>query len=111
MYFIVKGRVAIGFSTFQQPSEQERYTCPYFLDQADHFGDYYILHNKKSEFVYVAETEVEAYSISKKTLMSKVFPKYPEIYNEFIERSLKHYENMRESVLKHKQNHIDVVNK
>lgn len=43
--------------------------------------------------------------------MSKVFPKYPEIYHEFIERSLKHYENMRESVLKHKQNHIDVVNK
>jgi hypothetical protein len=41
------------------------------------FGDYYLLCNMKSEFVYVSVDNVEALALSKDFLVGKVFSKYP----------------------------------
>jgi len=49
------------------------------MGQNSFFGDYYIVFNTASEFLYLAIKEVEAFSLSKKFLMRKVFPKFPGI--------------------------------
>ena len=76
------------------------------------FGDYYLCNNTKAEFVYVAHTEVEAFALSKKFLMGKVFPKYPNIYREIKEESKYRYNSqIKDDIMKHKLSHIEVVNK
>jgi len=60
----------------------------------------------------VATTEVEAFSLSKKFLVGKVFPKYPNIYREIRDESKFRYTSMiKDDIMKHKFAHIEVVNK
>jgi hypothetical protein len=67
------------------------------------FGDYYVCNNLKAEFVHLAKTEVEAFALSKKFLMRKVFPKYPLIYREIKEDAKYRYHSwMKEGIMKHK---------
>jgi hypothetical protein len=42
--------------------------------------DYYVLFDTKSEFIYIAETVVEAMSLSKSFLTEEIMPKYPAIF-------------------------------
>ena len=62
--------------------------------------------------MHIATSEVEAFSISKKFLVRKIFPKYPTVYREIKEDSKHRYTaTMKDPILKHKINHIEVVNK
>ena len=112
MYFVISGTVGIGYHLYQQPIEKERFHLTHYLAPNNFFGDYYLCNNTKAEFVHVAHTEVEAYSLSKKFLMGKVFPKYPNIYREIKEESRYRYNSqIKDDIMKHKQAHIEVVNK
>lgn len=112
MYFIMSGTVGIGYHLYQQPLEKQRYKLTHFLGSNNFFGDYYLCNNMKAEFVHIATTEVEAFALSKKFLMRKVFPKYPQIFRE-IKDDLKYRYNstIKDEIMKHKHSHIEVVNK
>ena len=112
MYFITQGQVGIGYHMYQQPLEKKRFETTHFLGSNSFFGDYYLCHNTKAEFVHVATTEVEAFALSKKFLMRKVFPKYPDIYREIKDDSKYRYNSsIKDEIMKHKYSHIEVVNK
>jgi hypothetical protein len=49
--------------------------------------DYYVCNNKKSEFIFIAESDVKAFSLSKKFLLHNIFDKYHDIGQEMIEQS------------------------
>ena len=112
MFFILNGTVGIGFHLYQQPLQKQRYKLTHFISQNTFFGDYYICNNTKSEFVHVAHTEIEAFSLTKEFLMDKVFPKYPIIFRTIKNESkMRYLTQVRCDVMKHKNHHVDVVNR
>ena len=112
MYFITKGTVGVGFHTYQQPLEEKPFNITHQLNLHSFFGDYYILSNTKAEFVHIAQTPVEAFALSRKFLVGKVFPKYPEIYEDMCQQSSDRYHHIvKAEVQTHKQTHIETVNK
>ena len=55
---------------------------------------------------------MQAFALSKKFLMRKVFTKYPQIFREIKDDSKYRYNsNIKDPVMKHKYSHIEVVNK
>ena len=91
MYFIISGTVGIGYHLYTQPLEKQRYRVTQKLPCNSFFGDYYLCNNIKSEFVYCAVSEVEAFALSKKFLVGKIFQKYPTIFKEIREDSRYRY--------------------
>ena len=82
------------------------------LKENQFFGDYYICFNLKAEFVHIAQSFVEAFALSKTFLLKKIFPTYPEIYREIKDDSKYRYVSwMREGIIKHKQQHMTMINK
>ena len=62
--------------------------------------------------MHIAQTLVEGFSLSKKFLMGKVFPKYPEIFDDISEQSRMRYNRtIKDEILRHKNLHIEMVNK
>ena len=47
--------------------------------------DYYVCNNKKSEFIFIAVADVKAFSLSKRFILTSIFPKYPEIASKIKE--------------------------
>ena len=50
--------------------------------QFNYICDYYVLFNTKSEYIYIAQSKVEAMSLSKQYLYKNIIPKYPTIIHE-----------------------------
>ena len=62
--------------------------------------DYYVCHNKKSEFIYICIENVEAISLSKDFLIEYLFPKYPAICSTIKKNSEKRYtKNVRDKLM------------
>ena len=60
----------------------------------------------------MAQTEVRAFALSKKFLMRKVFPQYPQIFREIKDDSKYRYNScIKDPVMRHKYQYIEVVNK
>ena len=104
MYFILEGKVGIGYYLMTQGLSQ---------DKSHHFGkqmqkhsficDYYVCFYKKSEFIHMAIDRVSAYSLSKHYLQDKIFPKYPEIANKIKQSSqLRYFQNIRRELMEHR---------
>ncbi len=64
-----------------------------------------------SEFVHAVVSEVEAFALTKKFMLTKIFPKYPEIFREIKDDSKYRYITSVNSIIKHKQAHLEVINK
>lgn len=112
MYFIISGSVGIGYQLYQQPLEKPRFILVKSQAQNSFFGDYYIFFSIRAEFVHIAMTPIEAFALSRKFLMKKIFPQYPEIYTEFKDASKYRYTGQYQKQLyKHKLAHIEQVNK
>ena len=112
MYFIMSGTVGIGYQLFMQPLEKSRVHLTYYLGVDSYIGDYYLCHDKKSEFVHKATSDVEAFSLSKKFLLGSVFPKYPAIFNDIRGKAKQRYlTTIRPKIMTHKNSHIDVINR
>jgi len=80
MYFIINGDVGIGYTIYMTPMDSKNYRLTYFKGPEDYFGAFYLTQNLKSEFLYLAYTDVEAFSLSKKFMMRKIFTKFPAIF-------------------------------
>lgn len=65
--------------------------------------DYYVCNNKKSEFIFIAVSEVKAFSLSKRFILQNIFVKYPEIGREMIGKSAQRYrKNVKKRLIKHR---------
>lgn len=62
--------------------------------------------------MHIAIQDVEAFALSKKFLMGKVFPKYPLIYKQIKNESKHRYQStIKDEIMRHKMSHVEVVNK
>ena len=74
--------------------------------------DYYVCNNKKSEFIFIAVSEVKAFALSKRFLLQNIFVKYPDIAQEIKEQSYYRYKkNIKNRLIKHRNEHLDEINK
>ena len=70
--------------------------------------DYYVCNNKKSEFIFIAVADVKAFSLSKRFILTNIFPKYPDIANKIKEQSIFRYKkNVKARLIKHRNDHLE----
>ena len=81
MYFIQGGGViGIGFYLMTQGLSKKQFKFGITCDNFNYYiCDYYCCFNLKSEFIYMALTNVEAISLSKEFFQNEIFQKYPKI--------------------------------
>ena len=104
--------VGIGFLTYQQPLEKKPYQITHQISANSFFGDHYLCSNTNAEFLHVAETEVEAFALTKDFLMNEVFPKYPIVYRDIRNEAKARYNaSVKDEVLRHKSLHLELVNR
>ena len=112
MYFIQEGIVGIGYYLLSQGLSKQQYNLDIEVGSNGYICDYYVCHNKKSEFIYICIENVEAIALSKKYLVDYLFPKYPQICHRIKENSEKRYtKNVRDKLMEKRQAHIIEVNK
>lgn len=58
MYFIIEGCVGIGYYLFSQGLSKQQYKIGILMKENNFICDYYVCNNKKSEFIFVAMSEV-----------------------------------------------------
>lgn len=80
MYFVISGTIGIGYNSFKKPQGKARFHITLQLDECNFFGDYYIINNTTSEFIYMVIEEMEAFSLGKDFLMREVLPKFPGLH-------------------------------
>ena len=74
--------------------------------------DYYVCFNRKSEFIFMVVQEVKAFSLAKKFLLQKIFPKYPHIAVTIKKGTSDRYKkNVRQRLLKYRVEHVMEINK
>jgi len=67
--FIVRGEVGVGFK-LQNALDNKRYELTTMLGSQSFFADYHVFTNTRSEFCYIAPSNVEALSLSKRCLIN-----------------------------------------
>lgn len=64
MYFIMEGMVGVGYELPNiRDNAKKNLKLAKYLKEWTFICDYYVLENKKSEFVYKAVREVKAYAL------------------------------------------------
>ena len=100
--FILKGEVGVGFK-LQNSLANKRYELTTILGSQSFFADYYVLVDAKSEFCYIANEEVTAFALSKRTLIQEIFPIFSSShFNEFQARAKARYISFKDNINKHK---------
>ena len=79
MYFIQEGCIGIGYYLLSQGLSTKQYDLGIEVKNNHFICDYYVCHNKKSEFIYICVENVEAIALSKSYLVDYLFQKYPKI--------------------------------
>ena len=78
----------------------------------EYFGDYYVLASKRSQFHYVALTNVETFALTKKFMFGTIFVKYPELERVMVSEAFSRYvKNVRKPCQKSRQEKIAELNK
>lgn len=79
MYLILEGTVGMGYYVMSQGLSKKQYRLGKYMKEKSFICDYYVCNNKKSEFIILAVTDIKAFSLSKRFLLSNVFVKHPDI--------------------------------
>ena len=83
MYFFTQGVIGVGFSLIRNGLNSESIFISKKLYCGPQFQtiicDHYVVNNFKSQFIYKALKETQGYTLTKKFLNTKLFPKYPHI--------------------------------
>lgn len=112
MYFVMNGSVGVGYHLFQQPLEKPRYTLVKQLEMNVAFGDFYLFNYRKSEFLFIAVTHVEAFAISREFIHETIYPRYPAIIDQMRDQSKYSYNtNIAYELAKSKAEHVAYINK
>ena len=56
-----------------------------------YIGDYYVLSSKRSQFYYVALSQVEAFALTKQFMFKTIFKKFPGLQSEMLAESFSRY--------------------
>jgi CRP-like cAMP-binding protein len=89
--FVLRGEVGVGFKLANSLVDK-RFELTSIVGPSNYFADYYVLANVKSEFVYIASSEVHALGLSKRALTNKIFPFFRKsFYEEFSARAKARY--------------------
>jgi CRP-like cAMP-binding protein len=93
MYFIIEGSVGIGYELMNSQRIGK------YLKEFTYICDYYVLNNKRSEFLYKAIREVRAFALQKR-FFHDVLDKYPDIAAKLKGESYTRYKkNIREPLV------------
>lgn len=77
-----------------------------------YIGDYYVFASKRSEFEYMAITDVDSYAIPKHFLFKNIFNKFPGLHSEMLAESFSRYiKEFRRPVEQKRQESIKRYNK
>merc|ERR1712060_524369 len=108
IYFIVAGEWAIGYNSHENNAkaffDEEAEYLPGQEDIrekkimiAKHYkgygyiGDYYVFASKRSEFDFMAITDVQSYAIPKHFMFKNIFSKFPGLHSEMLAESFSRY--------------------
>tara|TARA_B110000285_G_C15112535_1_gene612012 strand:+ start:1526 stop:2086 length:561 start_codon:yes stop_codon:yes gene_type:complete len=112
MYFIQEGIIGIGYYLMTQGLSKKQFKLGIYMKANSFICDYYVCFNKKSEFIFMVVQEVKAFSLSKKFLLQKIFPKYPHIAATIKKGCSDRYKkNVRQRLLKYRVEHVMEINK
>lgn len=112
MYFITSGEFGIGFSLNSNGVTSEQYYISRKEKGPQLMCDHYVVNQMKCEFIYMAQSDVTAFALSKKFLFSEVFPVFPEIAAKIKEESRKFYhKHVYKPIHEDRMNKISKVNK
>jgi len=56
-----------------------------------YIGDYYVLSSKRSQFFYVALSQVETFALTKQFLLNVIFKKFPGLQQELLSTTFSRY--------------------
>ncbi|CAI2386506.1 unnamed protein product [Moneuplotes crassus] len=88
VYFIMEGTVGVGF---RLPGNNVRdFKIIKYFREDSFFCDFYVLTDRKSEFVYQAVKETKTYALEK-SFLDDIFQKYPQIAYNIRQDSEKRY--------------------
>lgn len=79
MYFCLEGKIGIGYTMFGRGVESKQLKLAKFYQKEFLVCDYYVIVNRRSEFVYKVLKTIKCFALSKKFLHREIFPKYPEL--------------------------------
>ena len=72
---------------------------------------YYVCFDKKSEFIYLAVTNVEAISLSKSFLRGEIFKKYPKVAEKIMKGARDRYmKNIKNVLMEQRLKHMMEIN-
>ena len=109
IYFIVNGEWAIGYNSFRNNVPTFTFTEMTDLPPGTqdineakimpakrykgfgYVGDYYVFASKKSQFTYMALSDVDAYALPKKFMFKEIFKKFPGLHSEMLAESFSRY--------------------
>ena len=110
IYFIIDGEWAIGYNSHENNVKSfhlEDDEADYLHSPGDirdkkimiaknykgfgYIGDYYVFASKRSEFEYMAITNVESYAIPKQFMFRNIFSKFPGLHSEMLAESFSRY--------------------
>jgi len=108
IYFILKGEWAVAYNGYLTPSdayaqiededslgtEDMRHEGRFIAQRRINYGyigDYYVLSSKRSQFFYVALSQVEAFALTKQFMFKTIFKKFPGLHSEMLAESFARY--------------------
>lgn len=56
-----------------------------------YIGDYYVFASKRSQFSYIALSNVHTFALTKKFMMKEIFKKFPGLHSEMLAESFSRY--------------------
>mmetsp|Transcript_31747 Transcript_31747/g.31026 ORF Transcript_31747/g.31026 Transcript_31747/m.31026 type:complete len:127 (+) Transcript_31747:135-515(+) len=81
MYFTQEGKMGIGYAVISHWNGKPYKLSKYFSGNFVIF-DYYVLNNKKCEFLYMVLKPIKCFGLSKKFWHKQIVPKYTEFCNQ-----------------------------
>ena len=130
IYFIVNGEWAIGYNSFR--NNVHTFEIPEITDMPPgtkdikdakilpakrykgfgYIGDYYVFASKKSQFTYMALSEVDTYALTKQFMFKEIFRKFPGLHSEMLAESFSRYvKEFRRPVAKKRNETLISINK
>jgi len=122
IYFIVNGEWAIGYNSFRNnvptfnfeemselpPGTQDINEAKIMIAKRNkgfgYIGDYYVFSSKKSQFTYMALSDVDTYALPKQFMFKTIFKKFPGLHSEMLAESFSRYvKEFRRTVTKKRQ--------
>ena len=110
IYFILKGDWAIAFNSYFRMNDcqlvqtmhddelkgpEDMWNLGYLIAQKKqsfgYIGDYYVLSSKRSQFFYVALSQMETYALTKHFMFNVIFQKFPGLQQEMLSTSFSRY--------------------